>query len=243
MFSAMLMNAYRNERPGIRIAYIIDGHLFNSWRMQAATRVSTTTVYDLLFADDCALNTVTEEDMQRGMNLFDAGCANVGLTSSAAKTVVMRQPPPSAKYKAPQKNVSGAQIKNVEPFANLGSTLSHNTRIDDEVAKRISKASQAFGQLQASVWNLHSIHLHTKLIKDPLKKPLKQLQINPATWEDLAQDTNSDLDLPSSLPETIRGVQQISSGKAPGSDAIPPEVYKQGGPQLMTELTTLLVEA
>ncbi|VDM05301.1 unnamed protein product, partial [Schistocephalus solidus] len=36
-------------------------------------------------------------------------------------------------------------------------------------------------------------------------------------------DTNKDLDLPPSLPETIWAVQQISSGKAPGSDAIPPE--------------------
>uniref|UniRef100_A0A183TH22 C2H2-type domain-containing protein n=1 Tax=Schistocephalus solidus TaxID=70667 RepID=A0A183TH22_SCHSO len=33
--------------------------------------------------------------------------------------------------------------------------LSHNTRIDDEVAQRISKANQAFGWLQASVWNRH----------------------------------------------------------------------------------------
>ncbi|VDL92908.1 unnamed protein product [Schistocephalus solidus] len=40
-------------------------------------------------------------------------------------------------------------------------------------------------------------------------------------------DTNNDLDLPPSLPETIRAVQQISSGKAPGSDAIPPKGYKQ----------------
>ncbi|VDL94167.1 unnamed protein product [Schistocephalus solidus] len=33
--------------------------------------------------------------------------------------------------------------------------MSRNTRIDDEVAQRISKASQAFGRLQASVWNRH----------------------------------------------------------------------------------------
>ncbi|VDL90198.1 unnamed protein product [Schistocephalus solidus] len=69
--------------------------------MQVSTRVSTTTLRDLLFADDCALNTVTEEDMQRSMDLFAAGCAEYGLTISTAKTVVMHQPPPSVECNAP----------------------------------------------------------------------------------------------------------------------------------------------
>ncbi|VDM00294.1 unnamed protein product [Schistocephalus solidus] len=67
---------------------------------KATTCVSTTTVHDLLFADDCALNTVTEEDMQRSMDLFAEGCAGFGLTISTAKTNVMHQPPPSAEYNA-----------------------------------------------------------------------------------------------------------------------------------------------
>nr|VZI46789.1 unnamed protein product [Spirometra erinaceieuropaei] len=52
MFSAMLMDAYRDERPGIRIAYRTDGHLLNQRRMQFQSRASTTTVHELLFADD-----------------------------------------------------------------------------------------------------------------------------------------------------------------------------------------------
>ncbi|VDL81089.1 unnamed protein product [Schistocephalus solidus] len=58
MFSAMLMDACRAEQPGIRMTYRTDGHLLNSQRMQAPTRVSTTIVHELLLADDCALNTV-----------------------------------------------------------------------------------------------------------------------------------------------------------------------------------------
>ncbi|VDM00583.1 unnamed protein product [Schistocephalus solidus] len=131
--------------------------------MQAPMRVSTTTVHDLLLADDCALNTVTEEDMRRSMDHLAAGCANFGLKISTAKTVVMHQPPPSAEYNAPRINVNGAQIKNVETSAYLGSTMSRNTRIDDEVAQRISKSSQAFGRLQASMWTRHGMHLNTKL--------------------------------------------------------------------------------
>ncbi|VDM00651.1 unnamed protein product [Schistocephalus solidus] len=77
--------------------------------------------------------------------------------------VVMHQPPPSSEYNAPRINFNGAQLKNEETFTYLGSTLSRNTRIDDKVAQRISKASQAFGRLQASVWNRHGIHLNAKL--------------------------------------------------------------------------------
>nr|VZI31927.1 unnamed protein product [Spirometra erinaceieuropaei] len=59
MFFAMLMDAYRDERPGIRIAYRTDAQPLNHWRMHFQSRVSTTTVHELLFADDCALNATT----------------------------------------------------------------------------------------------------------------------------------------------------------------------------------------
>ncbi|BHF59863.1 hypothetical protein SprV_0100282400 [Sparganum proliferum] len=59
MSSAMLMDVYRDERPWIRIAYRTDGHCLSNRRIQVPTRLSTTTVHDLLFAYDCALNTTT----------------------------------------------------------------------------------------------------------------------------------------------------------------------------------------
>ncbi|BHF58665.1 hypothetical protein SprV_0100161900 [Sparganum proliferum] len=70
----------------------------------------------------------------------------------------------------------------------------------------------------------------------------------PSTISDVAiarlpqVETNVDLDLPPSLQETIRAVQQLSSGKVPGSDAIPAEVYKHGGSQLIYPLTVLFQE-
>nr|VZI47363.1 unnamed protein product [Spirometra erinaceieuropaei] len=166
MFSAMLMDAYRDERPGIRIAYRTDGHILNPRRMHFQSRVSTTIVHELLFADDCALNTTSEVEMQRSMDLFSAACENVGLVINTQKTVVMHQPSPNsatAPNAPPQISVNGTQLQVVENFPYLGSTLSRNTKIDDEVANRISKASQAFGRLQSTVWNRHGLQLSTKL--------------------------------------------------------------------------------
>ncbi|BHF65874.1 hypothetical protein SprV_0200888700 [Sparganum proliferum] len=165
MFSAMLMDAYRDERPGICIAYRTDGHLLNQRRMHFQSRVSTTTVHELLFADDCALNTTSEEEMQRSMYLFSAACENFSLVIKTQKTVVMHQPPSitATPPNAPQIRVNGTQLQVVECFPYLGSTLSRSTKIDDEVANRISKASQAFGRLQSTIWNRPGLQLSTKL--------------------------------------------------------------------------------
>nr|VZI14293.1 unnamed protein product [Spirometra erinaceieuropaei] len=148
MFSTMLMDAYRDERPGIRIAYRTDGHL-NQRRMHFQSRVSTTTVHELLFADDCALNTTSEEEKQQSMDLFF--------------TAGHQHAEDGAPNAPPQISVNGTQLQVVENFPYLGSTLSRNTQIDDEVANRISKASQAFGHLQSTVWNRHGLQQSTKL--------------------------------------------------------------------------------
>ncbi|BHF71536.1 hypothetical protein SprV_0401459400 [Sparganum proliferum] len=168
MFSAMLMEAYRDERPEIRIAYRTDSQLPNQRQMHFQSRVSTTTVHELLFDDDCALNTTSKEEMQRSMDLFSAACENFGLVINTQKTTVMHQPPPNSAATAPnapppQISVNGTQLQVVENFPYLGSTLSRNTKIDDEAANRISKASQAFGRLQNTVLNRYGLQLSTKL--------------------------------------------------------------------------------
>ncbi|BHF63324.1 hypothetical protein SprV_0200631600 [Sparganum proliferum] len=95
MFSAMLMDAYCEERPGIRIAYRTDRHLVNHRGMHFQSRVYTTTYHELIFADDCALSTTSKEDMQKSMDPLSAASENFGLIIYTEKTVVVHQPPPN----------------------------------------------------------------------------------------------------------------------------------------------------
>ena len=48
-------------------------------------------VHDLLFADDAAITTHTQEDLQRLLDHFSDACRHFGLTISLAKTQVMGQ--------------------------------------------------------------------------------------------------------------------------------------------------------
>ena len=163
MFSAMLTDAFTPNDPGIQIRYRTDGKLFNLRRFTAPTKCNNSTLRDLLFADDCALNAHTEEHMQHSMDKFSTACDNFGLTISTKKTEVMYQPPPGVPYAEPKIQVNGTQLQAVDNFTYLGSSLSRCVNIDDEVNKRIAKASAAFGRLRPTVWDRRGISETTKI--------------------------------------------------------------------------------
>lgn len=163
MFSAMLTDAFRDGDVGIGLKYRTDGKLFNLRRLQAKTKVMTDIIRDFLFADDCALNAGSEADMQLSVDKFATASRNFGLTISTRKTEVLHQPAPGKPYVEPNITVNGQRLSAVERFTYLGSTLSRNATIDDEVNVRIARASATFGRLSANVWNRRGISLETKL--------------------------------------------------------------------------------
>ena len=86
MFTAMLNDAFQGSVAGISLKYRVDGKLFNLRRLQALTKVKETALRDFLFADDYALYTGSEPEMQVGMDKFSTACDNFGLTINIKKT-------------------------------------------------------------------------------------------------------------------------------------------------------------
>ena len=109
MFSAMLSDAFRNGDVGIKINYRMDGKLFNLRQLKAKTKVMSEIIKDFLFADDCALNAGSEEDMQESVDKFSTACSNFGLTISIKKTEVLNQPPPGKIISEPNITVHGSR--------------------------------------------------------------------------------------------------------------------------------------
>ena len=163
MFTAMLTDAFQDSDPGINIRYRTDGKLFNLRRLQAKTKVHFDQLHDFLFADDCALNAGSPEDMQHSMDLFSTACTNFGFTISTKKTEIMYQPAPGKQYQEPTVTVNGQKLAAVDKFTYLGSTPSRGVHIDDETDAKIAKDSVAFGRLRSSVWERKGVSLATKL--------------------------------------------------------------------------------
>nr|VZI10419.1 unnamed protein product [Spirometra erinaceieuropaei] len=159
----MLMDAYDDESPGIRIVYRTHGQLPHQLLMQSQSCASRTTVHKILLASNRALNTTSEGDMQRSMNLFAVVCDNFGLVINTEKATVMHQTPPKVAYSASQINMNDVQVQAVSNFTYLRSTLSRSTKVDNEMAHGVSKTIGDFGRLQNTVCKAHSLHLGTEL--------------------------------------------------------------------------------
>ena len=113
---------------------------------------------ELLYADDAALCATSAEQLQNLLDCFSSSCDKFGLTISLKKTVTMSQATESHHF-----TINETTLDDVEKFTYLGSTLSKNTTLDQEIATRLGKASTTFGRLTKRVWKNRHLSIRTKV--------------------------------------------------------------------------------
>ena len=161
-FSCLLRHAFSNNKLGVYMHTRYDGGLFNVRRFGAKTKVSPTTITDLLFADDAALVAHSADELQELLNKFAASCAAFGLLVSNSKTVVMCQEPVVSEVPHVF-SVNGKELKCVDEFCYLGATVTNKVSLETDLNRRIGKAAGCFGQLQKRVWKNQKLRLGTKV--------------------------------------------------------------------------------
>ena len=94
---------------------------------------------------------------------FSNAAKNYELQISIAKTEVMYQPAPGKPYVEPTITIDNLQLPITKQFKYLGSVLSNEDQMDEDIKARISMASSAYGRLQERVWKPHGIKLTSKI--------------------------------------------------------------------------------
>ena len=84
-----LINMERICETGPTVYSLYPRRLFNPRRLLPETKTYDPTASDFLFADDCALNASSHQDMQVSKDLFASACTDFGLAISAKKTEVL----------------------------------------------------------------------------------------------------------------------------------------------------------
>ena len=107
----------------------------------------TARLEDSDFADDIALLSHTQKDIQEKTDRVDQTARSVGLKIHPEKTKMMTANNRSTK----RTNVRGADLEEVQHFKYLGSYISADSNIEKEISTRIGLAAQAFNRLQ-NIW-------------------------------------------------------------------------------------------
>ncbi|XP_076471172.1 uncharacterized protein LOC143301052 [Babylonia areolata] len=138
-FSLLLSYVFSQSEDGVYLHSRSDGSLFNLARLRAKTKVRQVLIREMLFADDAALTTHSEEALQRLINRFAQACRESGLTISLKKIHIMGQDVSNT----PSISIGDFTLEVVEDFTYLGSTISSNLSLGAELNKRIGKAAAA----------------------------------------------------------------------------------------------------
>ena len=116
-------------------------------------------IRELQFADDAAIVSHTETDLQSLMDHFSNACRAFGLTISLKKTQVLAQ----GVEKQPSVTISEYVLEAVNAFVYLGSTLTDNLTMELELNRRIGKAATTYARLSKRVWTNNKLSVHTKV--------------------------------------------------------------------------------
>ena len=143
--SATLNEAFRDLGGGVYIQSRQNADLFNVAHFRAKTKTIRILMRELLFADDSTLVAHSAEEMQKIVDAFSEASTKFGLKINIEKTEVLYQPN-STKTREEDIMVDGNKLNSVLEFTYLGSTISSNGCIDDEIQRRMAKVSTSFGR-------------------------------------------------------------------------------------------------
>ena len=90
-FLMLLQYAFVDCKEGVYVRTRSDGKLFNNARLRAKTKAYLVLIRELLFADDAALTSHSEEGLQRLIDKLSHACKEFGLTISLRKTNILAQ--------------------------------------------------------------------------------------------------------------------------------------------------------
>ena len=158
-FSMLLSYAFTGSEDGVFLHTRSDGKLLNLSRLRAKTKVRRLLLREMLFADDAAIASHTQEGLQRLVNRLSHACKEFGLTISLKKTNVMGQDV----REVPNISIDDYTLEVVGDFTYLGSTISSNLSLEVEINKRIGKASVSMSRLSTRVWENTKLTTNTKI--------------------------------------------------------------------------------
>ena len=161
LFAIYLLLSFNMPLMGTRMELTSDSMgLFSIGRLKSRRPTTEVLIRELLFADDAAIATHSEIELQRLVDCLAKACDLFKLTISVKKTEVIRQGTNSP----PEIKLGGESLKTVDKFVYLGSTIMSTLSLDEELTSSIGMATAALKKLVKRAWENDKLRVETKAL-------------------------------------------------------------------------------
>ena len=136
--------------------------LINVAHVREKIKIIRILISELLFKDDSVLVAHSAEEMHNNIvdDLYDA-TKKFGLKININKSEVLYQPN-STRTREEDIMVDGNKLNSLLEFTYLGSIIVYHGCIDDDIQRRMAKASTYFDRLRQRLWNNHHVSMLVK---------------------------------------------------------------------------------
>ncbi|PFX30561.1 Protein sidekick-1 [Stylophora pistillata] len=134
-----------------------NGNLFDLRRLKAKTKILTEFIREAQYADDIAIFSDTPEGLQSLLTSYSVVAKRTGLCINTVKTETLCIGNTAEFF------VDGTKLANVDLFKYLGSYVSSDCSMNEELVSRIQATSCAFGRLRKRVFDSHNLTAPTKV--------------------------------------------------------------------------------
>ena len=177
--AVLLWLAYKDLKHthSMKVRFRYDGDLFDLRRLKSKTKVLALYIRETQYADDVAIFTDNPAGSQILLTAYNALAGKMGLCINTTKTETMCIGP-EAEF-----SIDQAKLKNVNSFKYLaiGSYVTNDCSMKEELTARIQATSCAFGRLRHRVFDSHDLTYLTKVkVYNQCLMPL--LMYSSETW-------------------------------------------------------------
>ena len=155
----MLCLAFKDINPcySIKVRFRYDGDLLDLRRLKSKTKIFTKYIRETQYADGIAMFTTDGTALQCLSSAYSNLSLKMGLTINIKKTETMSVGEQLDFY------IDGHKLKRVDRFKYLGSYVTKDCKLDDEITARIQAASCAMERLRDRVFDCRDLTVETKL--------------------------------------------------------------------------------
>lgn len=157
--AVLLLIAYISigNNYSIKIRFRYDGDIFDLKRLKSRTMVLIDYIREAQYADDIAIFSDTPIGLQILLTAYNELAKKMGLSINIAKTEALCIGPEHDFF------IDGVALKNVKRFKYLGSYVSSDCSVREEITSRIQAVSSAYGRLRSRVFDSHDLTPSTKI--------------------------------------------------------------------------------